>query len=276
MKKCLIKIWNFCKKHGVYLLFLLGSILFIHLGRVMHIRCDFYADVFLYVGTGGVSAVALAFFIELSNNKIQNKKIQEFRKNQLCGLLSNLTFILNRTAWYFIRCFSVLDKNYSATQYYVLGYKELWETFGELYKKYNNLMANDAINDKTYNEISKYNKHIISYYRNAINTTAIINSSIVFFESQGYFSHTETDILKSSENLLNLIFDDGTMIYEDFKQFFDNIIEINEFKVLENLKFYAYNNRIEYEDRASNNPLFAKCSQLAIVPAITNDADLTQ
>ena len=270
--KKILGVYNF----WVYLIGCFLSLGFIGLGFIKEQGFVVWAEIFLYIGTSGIGAVVLAYFIEFSNNKIQDKKIQEFRKNQLCGLLSNLTFILNRTAWYFVRCFSVLDKNYSATQYYVLGYKELWGIFGELYKKYNNLMANEAINDKTYNEISSYNKHIVSYYRNAINTIANINSSIVFFESQGYFSHIETDILKASENLLNLIFDDGTMIYEDFKQFFENIIEINEFKMLENLKFYAYNNRIEYEDRASSNPLFAKCSLLAIVPTMTNDSDITQ
>ena len=229
--KKILGVYNF----WVYLIGCFLSLGFIGLGFIKEQGFVVWAEICLYIGTSGIGAVVLAYFIEFSNNKIQDKKIQEFRKNQLCGLLSNLTFILNRTAWYFVRCFSVLDKNYSATQYYVLGYKELWGIFGELYKKYNNLMANEAINDKTYNEISSYNKHIVSYYRNAINTIANIN-----------------------------------------KQFFENIIEINEFKMLENLKFYAYNNRIEYEDRASSNPLFAKCSLLAIVPTMTNDSDITQ
>lgn len=257
----------------VYLISFIVSGILIILGLIMRQCCKDFAEICLYIGTSGIGAVALAFFIELSNNKIHDKKIQEFRKNQLCGLLSNLKFLLNRTAWYFVRCFSILDKNYSTTQFYVLNYQDLWEKFGELNKKYNDLLSNEMLNEKSYNEISTINKNIVSYYKSTINTLSIINSSIVFFESQGYFNHEEVLSLQLAENLLNSIFDDGTMIYDDFNQVFENIIEIKEFEGLKNLRIYSYNRHVEYEECINKNPIFARCQQLAVVPIITKGND---
>ena len=111
----------------------------------------------------------------------------------------------------------------------------------------------------------------MSYYKSTINTLSIINSSIVFFESQGYFSHEEVLSLQLTENLLNSIFDDGTMIYDDFNQVFENIIEIKEFEGLQNLRIYSYDRHVEYEECINKNPIFARCQQLAIAPTITQD-----
>ena len=257
----------------VYLIASIVSLGFIGLGFIQSKCFSAWATVFLSVGTSGIGAVALAFFIELSNNKIQDKKIQEFRKNQLSGLLSNLKFLFNRTVWYFIICFSILDKNYSSTQHYVINYQNLWEKFGELHKKYNDLLSNETLNEKSHNEISKINKNIVPRYKSTINTLSTINSSIVFFESQGYFSHEEVVSLQLVENLLNSIFDDGTMIYEDFNQVFENIIEIKEFEELKNLKIYSFDRHVEYEERINKNPIFTKCQKLAIVPTITKYND---
>lgn len=204
----------------IYIVALVISIACIGIGFIEDPCFETWATVFISIGTSEFGAVLLAFFIERSNNKRQRMRIKAFRKNQIKKFLFDLKFVLNRTVWYFMKSFSLLDRSYSANQYYVLSYDEIWKRYKDLNDKYNILLSdNNFFYGKIKDTIYNITNNIVSYYRTLLDSVKDINATIVIYEGQGYFNHNEVLIFQCAMSYLYFFNNDGTMQYDYFKPF---------------------------------------------------------
>lgn len=205
--------------------------------------------VLMSIGASLVGAIVLAYFIELSNNKVQQKNKDEVRRTKTILLLRQAGFVFERTVWYYFRLlFDVLHKE-NKDKCHRITYQELWEELSRVSQEiFNQFNANEEYSFEDYTAYQQLNEIIVGYYKSLIVYVEDIEKDIGVFEAAGYFSHEETNTISAIKNLLSSI----NVSNDAFKNVFELIIDlrVEEARSIQYLPYYWKDGEVARLDRA--------------------------
>lgn len=213
-----------------------------------------FLTVLMSVGASLVGAILLAYFIERSNNFVQEKNKEEVRNTKTLLLLRQAGFVFERTIWYYFRIwFDVLHKE-NKDKCHRISYHELWEELTlaskEIFDKFN---QGNEYSLKDYTTYQQFNEIIVGYYKSLMVYVEDIEKDIGVFEAAGYFSHEETKTISAIKKWLGTInVSNDSLLVDDIKGLFDLIIDlrIEETSSIQYLPYYWKDGEVARLDRA--------------------------
>ena len=243
--KKILGVYNFL----VYLIGCLVSIAFIAIGFIKEEAFKDWAEVFLYVGTGGIGAVVLAYFIELSNNKRDDKNKTQHRSEMLASSKFYLYLLIERMFWAYNRIeIEVLKKRKNENTYKMRldVFIEKLEKFAKDIDKnsYAFLCSGD---DKIISNLLNCTESKIEMFKNQI---VLLSDKFRVAEKSEFFSKQEIDELTSVAIVLN----DFIYTYSGWatnlyciKGAFDSLFKIKEFLELKDMMLFYQDKTVSFK-----------------------------
>ena len=210
--------------------------------------------VLMSIGASLVGAIVLAYFIELSNNKVQQKNKDEVRRTKTILLLRQAGFVFERTIWYYFRLlFDVLHKE-NKDKCHEIYYKELWEELTLASKEvFNRFNQGDEYSIEDYVKYQQFNEIIVGYYKSLMVYVEDIEKDIGVFEAVGYFSHEEAKTISAIKKWLGTInISNDSLLVDDAKGVFELImdLQVEETSCIQYLPYYWKDGEVARLDRA--------------------------
>lgn len=227
----------------VYLIALVISIGLIALGFIKYCCFATWANMFMSVGESGIGGVFLAYFIELANNKRDDKNKAEYRIELFNSAKLTLNWLIRQMFWAYNRIEIEFLKKRDNGNVYQMQLGTFIDKFG-VFADY--LDTQYGYYDKNKQTIDTMLESVKYKIDSAHRSFASIANKYASIEKSELFSYVEINVLQAIAMELDSTGSNAVIAYS-IQEAFNDLFVIREFSPLKEMTLYYKNKKVCFD-----------------------------